>query len=45
VAFATYGGKLVFAPTESAARHDRLAKGSRMCDLAHDPAVAVTQLV
>jgi DNA gyrase/topoisomerase IV subunit A len=42
--FATYSGKIVFAPVESAARHDRLAQGSRLCDLDHDPAVAVTQI-
>ena len=42
--FATYSGKMVFASVESAARHDRLAQGSRLCDLDHDPAVAVTQI-
>jgi DNA gyrase/topoisomerase IV subunit A len=42
--FATYGGKLVFASSENAARHDRLAKGSRLCSLDHDPAVAVAQI-
>jgi DNA gyrase/topoisomerase IV subunit A len=43
--FATYGGKLVFASSEDAARHDRIAKGSRLCDLGHDPAVAVAQIL
>ena len=43
--FATYGGKLAFAAPEDAARHDRLAKGSRLCDLDHDPAVAVAQIL
>ena len=42
--FATYSGKLIFAAAEDAARHDRLAKGSRLCDLDRDPAVAVTQV-
>jgi DNA gyrase/topoisomerase IV subunit A len=42
--FATYGGKLVFVPAERAARHDRLAKGTPLCDLGHDPAVSVTQI-
>jgi DNA gyrase subunit A len=42
--FITYSGKLVFAPVENAARHDRLAQGSRLCDLDQDPAVAVTLL-
>jgi DNA gyrase subunit A len=45
LAFATYGGKLAFAAPEDAARHDRLAKGSRLCDLDHDPAVAVAQIL
>jgi DNA gyrase subunit A len=40
--FATYGGRLIFASSDQAARHDRLAKGARLCDLDHDPAVAVT---
>jgi DNA gyrase/topoisomerase IV subunit A len=44
LAFATYGGKLVFAPSERAPSHDRLAKGDQLCDLGHDPAVAVTLL-
>jgi len=45
LAFATYGGKLVFASAEDAARYDRLAKGSCLCDLGHDPAVAIAQIL
>jgi DNA gyrase/topoisomerase IV subunit A len=44
IVFATYGGQLAFARAEDAARHARLAQGSRLCDLGHDPAVAVTQI-
>jgi DNA gyrase subunit A len=44
LAFATYGGKLVFASAENASRHDRLAKGSRLCDLDRDRAVAVAEM-
>jgi DNA gyrase/topoisomerase IV subunit A len=44
LAFVTYGGKLAFAEVEGAARHERLARGSLLCDLGGDPAVAVTQI-
>lgn len=45
LAFATYGGRLVFASSNTAAAHDRLASGSRLCDLGNDPAIAVAQIV
>jgi DNA gyrase/topoisomerase IV subunit A len=42
--FATSGGKLVLSDAAKAAYHDRLAKGTQLCDLERDPAIAVAQI-